>query len=103
MKEKYRKLISKVPPYIKNRYAVTIALFFVWMIFFDRNDFISAVRMNIELSRLHDQQEYYKQELEATKQLQKAIFNHNENLEKFAREKFYMKKDDELLYVIVEE
>jgi cell division protein FtsB len=73
------------------------------MLFFDRNDFISAIKMKLELSRLEEQQEYYKQELQNTKQIQKAIFEHNENLEKFAREKFYMKKDDELLYVIVEE
>lgn len=103
MKAQYQKFINSIPSYIKNKYAITITLFVIWMAFFDRNDIISAVKMNMELSRLRSQQEYYKQELENTKQLQKAIFEHNENLEKFAREKFYMKKDDELLYVIVEE
>ncbi len=103
MKRKFQILLGKLPSYIKNRYTITILLFIIWMLFFDRNDFISAIKMKLELSRLEEQQEYYKQELQNTKQIQKAIFEHNENLEKFAREKFYMKKDDELLYVIVEE
>ena len=103
MKSRFTKFTKSIPLYLKNKYTITILLFVFWMFFFDRNDIVSAVKLRIELSRLRSQQEYYKQELENTKQLQKAIFEHNENLEKFAREKFYMKKNDELLYVIVEE
>lgn len=97
------KITTSIPRYIKNKYTITIVAFVIWLFFFDKNDIISAVKMRIELSKLRDQQEYYKQELANTKEIQKAIFEHNENLEKFAREKFFMKKDNESLYVIVEE
>ena len=97
-----KNIVNSIPWYIKNKYTITIAAFAIWMLFFDKNDIIAAVKMRIELSKLRDQQEYYKKELANTKELQKAIFEHNENLEKIAREKFYMKKDNETLYVIVE-
>src|SRR5690606_6633142 len=101
--KRLKKLTEKIPPYIRNRYVLTVFVFSVWMLFFDRNDIVSAIKLRIQLSELRDQQEYYKKELQSTVQLQKAIFEDSENLEKFAREKFYMKKPNEVLYVIVEE
>ncbi len=101
--KRLKKLTEKIPPYIRNRYVFTVLVFSVWMLFFDRNDIVSAIKLRIQLSELRDQQEYYKKELQSTVQLQKAIFEDSENLEKFAREKFYMKKPNEVLYVIVEE
>lgn len=100
---KFSKIISKIPPFLRNKYALTLILFFIWMLFFDKNDLISTIKLKIQLSELRDQKEYYRNELHETKELHHAIFNKDENLEKFAREKFFMKKDNELLYVIVEE
>jgi cell division protein DivIC len=73
------------------------------MMFFDKNDIISTIKLKLQLSDLRDQKEYYHKELQATNELHEAIFKKDENLERFAREKFYMKKDNEMLYVIVEE
>lgn len=87
----------------KYKYVITILVFTIWMSFFDKHDLISSYKMQSQLNELKNQKNYYKKELENTKQLQKAIFEHNSNLEKYAREKFFMKKDNEQLYVIVEE
>jgi len=101
--KKIKQLYNRIPPYIRNKFTLTIVAFLVWMTFFDSNDFVSSVKLRMQLSELHDQKEYYRKEMETTKELHTAIFKKDENLEKFAREKFYMKKDNEMLYVIVEE
>lgn len=88
---------------LKHKYWIALLLFIVWMIFFDNHDIVASYKMYAQLQELKQQQLYYKEELAKTKQLQKAIFEHNSNLEKYAREKFYMKKDGEQLYVILEE
>jgi cell division protein DivIC len=103
MKKKISKTLSKIPPFIRNKYTLTLFVFFVWMLFFDKNDIISTIKLKLQLSDLRDQKEYYQKELKATQELHTAIFNKDENLEKFAREKFYMKRDNEMLYVSVEE
>lgn len=97
------KNISKILPYIRNKYIISFVVFLVWMIFFDRNDFISRYTYNKELQKLQDDKAYYLKEVEENKQSAHQLMSEPENLEKFARERYLMKKENEDIFLIIEE
>jgi cell division protein FtsB len=103
VKKAFSHIISHTPMVLRNKYVLTITAFIIWMAFFDQNNLISTIRLRMQLSELRKQEQYYREELKKTEALRHAIFHKDENLEKFAREKFFMKKENEVLYVIVEE
>ena len=76
--------------------------FLLWMIFIDSNSLPSQWRLTKQLWDLEDQKEYYKQKKVQIQQERTALFSNPELLEKFAREKYLMKKPTEDLYVVVE-
>jgi len=73
------------------------------MLFFDANDFISQYRLKSKLKNLKDQKHYYIKKIEEVKKDREELLNNPELLEKFAREKYLMKKKGEDVFVIVEE
>ena len=88
---------------MKNKYLITIAAFLVWMIFFDRNDIISQIRLRLKLSDYRDKKDYYELQIAGVKKEKQELLTNQASLEKFAREKYMMKKDNEDLFVIVPE
>jgi cell division protein FtsB len=72
------------------------------MIFFDSNDLISRYRMSAKLSQLEDEKEYYLEKIEEVKKDQNELMGNRELLEKFAREKYLMKKETEDIFIIQE-
>ena len=97
------KLWAKVPPYIRNKYAITLIVFFVWMLFFDQNDIITQVKLKSELYQINKEKAYYQEQILETQEDLENLLNDNDKLEKFAREKYLMKKDNEDIFVIVVE
>lgn len=87
---------------LKNKYFVTGLIFVVWMAFFDRNDFYTRYSYHKELSKLEEEREYYQQEIELTKRKQHELMSNPSNLEKFAREEYLMKKDNEDIFLILD-
>jgi len=81
--------------------VLSIIVFLVWMTFFDRNDFISQYSYKQELNKLEVDKEYYKLQIEENKQSIHELMSDPANLEKFAREKYHMKKDDEDVFLII--
>jgi cell division protein FtsB len=71
----------------------------VWMSIFDSNNFIDLVQLRSEINDLEDKKEYYIKEIAAARKTQIELFSNTRNLEKFAREKYYMKKDNEDLFI----
>lgn len=98
-----KQLWNKVPPFLKNRYILTALGFFFWMLFFDQNDLISQVKLKNQLYELEKDKEYYKEQIQVTQEELENLLNDNEKLERFAREKYLMKKPDEDIFVIVYE
>lgn len=94
---------GKIPAAIKNKYVIVLAAFLAWMIFFDNNDLISQVQLRLKLAEYRSKQEYYEQKIAEVKQKKKELLTNQQSLEKFAREQYMMKKDDEDLFVIVPE
>ncbi len=94
---------GKVTGLLKNKYFMIFLAFFTWMLFFDNNDIISQIQLRVKLSEYKNKKEYYQQEIAEVKKEQHELLTNQASLEKFAREKYMMKKDNEDLYVIVPE
>ncbi len=84
---------------ITNKYVITLSIFIVWMVFFDENSMLNHREFNKEINKLKSEKKYYKTQIEQDKELINKLKN-NEELEKFAREEYNMKKDNEEIYLI---
>ena len=88
---------------VKNKFFLVTVAFVVWMIFFDKNDLLSQYQYHQQVSKLKQERNFYKAETDkVTKDLDELTSN-PAKLEKFAREKYLMKKDNEDVFVIVKE
>jgi cell division protein FtsB len=98
--KKYYEIIS---PYIRNKYLVSTAFVFLWVLFFDQNNLLDRYKLIREVNQLEKEHEYYKERIHLDSTRLIELKTSPENLEKFAREQFLMKKDNEDIFVIVEE
>ncbi|MCO6494123.1 MAG: septum formation initiator family protein [Bacteroidetes bacterium] len=89
--------------WLKYRYLLILGAFGIWITFFDSNSLISLAKIAKEVRALKKENSFYKTEIENAKQQREYLFSNPINLEKFAREKYLMKKDDEDVFIIVEE
>ncbi|MCU0397516.1 MAG: septum formation initiator family protein [Cyclobacteriaceae bacterium] len=96
-------MLSRVPKIFRNFYAVAGLIFLTWMIFLDSNDFISRYKLSAKLRSLENEREYYEEKLKEVEKDRQELFGDRESLEKFAREKYLMKKENEDVFIIVEE
>jgi cell division protein FtsB len=87
--------------YTKNFYFLSTAFFLFWMIFIDSNNVVNQFRLSSKLNQLEDQKEFYIERKEKIQAEREELMSNPELLEKFAREKYLMKKKTEDLYVIV--
>ncbi|MEZ4803400.1 MAG: septum formation initiator family protein [Gelidibacter sp.] len=90
---------SKYLKPFKNLYVLIFAVFVIWMLFFDANSWLIHRELNADKNALEDEKEYYKKEIEKDNKDIKELSN-DEGLERLAREKYYMKKENEDIYII---
>lgn len=95
--------IIRLLPYLKNKYLLTGLFFVVWVVFFDRNDLFSQYSYRQQLKKLENDKTYYLKEIEANKLVMDELMSDPEHLEKYARERYLMKKENEDIFLIVEE
>lgn len=95
-------MIKRLPKFTKNFYFLSASFFLLWMLFFDSNDLITQYQMTRKLKNLEHEKTYYHEKIREVKEDRKELFSSSELLEKFAREKYLMKKKDEDVYVIVD-
>ncbi|MFD1316525.1 FtsB family cell division protein [Namhaeicola litoreus] len=84
---------------ISNKYFLVLLPFVVWMIFFDENSYVNQRELNKELNDLESSIDYYQKEIESDEQLISNLKN-EDSLEKFGREHYKMKKENEDIYLI---
>ncbi|MCC6385537.1 MAG: septum formation initiator family protein [Bacteroidia bacterium] len=94
--------LKQALPYLKNKYVITLILFLVWISFFDQNSLITQYRYRKQLNELEEKKAYYLTEIEKNKQDLDALMGDKKKLEKFAREKYLMKKENEDIFLIIE-
>jgi len=95
------KFIEKIPPYLRNKYLLTLIIFIIWIVLLDSNNLISRRKEMKNLRKLRADREYYVQRIEEDKRKLYELKTDDRNLEKFAREEYRMKKPDEDLFIIL--
>lgn len=84
----------------KNKYAIFLLVFIVWILFFDRNDLFTQWSRKQELQKLENSTSFYGTEIAKTKKDLMDLNNKPAILEKFAREKFYLKRTNEDIFLV---
>ena len=88
---------------IRNKYLIAGVAFVVWMLFFDRNDVATQYDYYSQLKELRAQKEFYTTEIDHVTKTLHDLDNDPQALQRIAREKYKMKKDNEDVFVIVED
>jgi cell division protein FtsB len=97
-------MLSRIPSFVKNRYLLTGAGFVIWILFFDSRDLITShFREKSDLQKLEESKKYYEQQIADTKRELEQLKTNPAVLERYAREKFLMKKEKEDLFRIRED
>ncbi|WP_240663413.1 FtsB family cell division protein [Mucilaginibacter limnophilus] len=86
-----------------NKFFLVTAAFVVWMIFFDKNDLLSRYEYHQQLQKLKHERDFYQAETDKVTKDLDELSSDPKQLEKFAREKYLMKKDNEDVYMVVKE
>lgn len=97
-KSQTKKFIQK---YFLNKYVITVCLFLIWMIFFDKTSFLVINELNGEINKYEDQLTFYKSEYEKNDAFYKKLMNNKSEKEKYARENYFMKKPNEEIFILV--
>ena len=96
-------MINRIPPFFKSFYFIFTFCFLVWVLFFDSNDFINQFRMSSKLNDLKNEKTYYEEKIVEVKEEKQELFSNARQLEKFAREKYLMKKANEDVFILEKE
>ncbi len=84
----------------KNKYILSLIVFAIWISFFDRNDLFTQLSRKQELKKLDSSAAFYETEIANTKKDLMDLNNKPAILEKFAREKFFLKRANEDIFII---
>ena len=97
------KLFQHIPSWLKNKYFLTALVFGVWLVFFDDRDIITThFKHRKELHQLEQSRDYYAEQIQLTQKELDQLKNDPALLEKYAREHYRMKKDNEDLFIFPE-
>lgn len=90
---------NKIVKFLSNKYVIIVLLFVVWMIFFDENSLLNHRELDKEIDNLEDSNEYYRDQIDQDKKVIENL-NDPDSLEKYAREEYKMKKENEEIFLI---
>ncbi len=98
---KVKNIITRYPflKLLGNRYVLVLTVFIIWMLFFDNYSYLEHRVLNKEIEEIEDNIKYYKTEIKKDSASIKHLKN-NDRVEKYAREKYYMKRENEDIYII---
>lgn len=93
----FKPLVNKLPQGFRNRVFIILAVFFIWMVAFDKANLFTQIKLARTVSKLHNDKVYYENQL---KEVEAQRLDMESNTEKFARERYFMKTTDEDVFVI---
>ncbi len=85
--------------FVSNKYVLILVFFIIWMFFFDTNSYFIHKELNEDIDALEQKKEEYQNEIARDKAFIEKMEDSNE-MEKYAREKYYLKKENEDIYII---
>lgn len=95
------KYIDRIPPFLRNKYILTLIIFIIWLVLLDSNNLVARYKEMKNLKKLKAEKEYYTRRIEEDKRKLYELKTDDHNLEKFVREQYRMKKPEEDLYIIL--
>lgn len=102
MRKSWSSPLSHIPSWLKNKYFIALAGFFVIMFFLDKNDVFTSMARKRELKALEESRIHYTNEINELQQVKDNLTQDPKTIEKFARENYLMKRDNEDLFIIPE-
>jgi len=96
-------MLKKIPPFFRNRYVAVLVLFILYISFFDAHDLISQMEIKMELREISEEIDYLNEHTESAKSQIEELTSDKEELEKFAREQYLMKRENEEIFVLLHE
>lgn len=87
---------------IRYRYYFLFGAFALWMLFFDSNNLFYRISISRDISGLKEMRDVHNKALADLRRQKTELLGNQANLEKFAREKYMMKRDNEDIFIIVE-
>jgi hypothetical protein len=85
-----------------NKFFLTTVAFVVWMVFFDSNNLMTRNHLQEKLDGLNLEKQFYLQEIRKDSTLTHQLMTDSTQLEKFARERYLMKKEKEDLFLVID-
>ena len=94
------KLLQHIPAWLKSKYFIASIAFGAWIVFFDRNDILTQLQRGKELNDLQLTKDNFTKKITLERKELNQLQTNPSVLEKYAREKYYMKRDNEDLFII---
>jgi hypothetical protein len=94
----FKPLTNAIPTPLKNKYFLVTTLFVAWMVFFDKHDLLTMVYLEQTQNDLEVDKQYYKLKI---KEAHEDRVDIEKDKEKFAREKYFLQKNDEDVFIMV--
>ncbi len=96
------KLLTRIPAWLRSKYLIAFAAFCVVILFLDKNDVFTQFERRRELHELEKSKAYYSAEIAAERKELEALKTNPATLERYAREKYLMKRDNEEIFLVPE-
>ena len=100
--DRIQDIIKKLPKPLKNKYLILFLLFILWVVFIDDYNLINQSKIKNTVDDLKIQKEFYISEIKSDSTELYKLQNDPAEQERFAREKFLMKKENEDIFIIRE-
>ncbi len=95
----FKPLLRRIPEQFRNRYYITLALFLVWVLIFDKHDLWTQIQLQNSISKLKEDKKFYEQKIDEARTDRLDV---QQNKEKYAREKYFMSRSNEDVFIIEE-
>src|SRR6185436_12055365 len=96
------KLLNLIPAWLKNKYFLSVSAFIVWILFFDPRDVFTQMEHRRELKELQVSKAWYQKEISKESVKNKQLKTNTTKIEKYARDKYLMKRDNEDIFIVSE-
>ena len=97
-----KSLIQTLIKILKKKYLLASVLFIIWLFLFDGNNLVDRISALRTLHQLERDKKYYTEKIISDSKKLEELKTNNDNLEKFAREQYLMKKENEDIFVIID-
>ena len=84
-----------------NKYTFVGLLFVIWIALFDKYSFIDKIQLQSKILKLENEKQYYKKKIEEDNRKKEELLSNRDNLEKFAREQYLMKNENEDIFIVI--